>query len=59
MKADGKYDRVVLCCIDGDDAAKSLYEMLGFHHTDDVDEDVFSFNPLTNIKLYATMVSGG
>ena len=39
MKADGKYDRVVLCYIDGDDAAKSLYEKLGFHRTDDVDED--------------------
>ena len=39
MKADGKYDRVALCCIDGDDAAKSLYEKLGFHHTDDVDEE--------------------
>ncbi len=33
MKADGKYDRVVLCYIDGDNAAKKLYERLGFHHT--------------------------
>ena len=39
MKADGKYDRVVLCYIDGDDAAKKLYEKLGFHHTGQVDED--------------------
>ena len=39
MKADGKYDRVVLCYIDGDDAAKRLYEKLGFHHTGDVYED--------------------
>ena len=39
MKADGKYDRVVLCYIDGDDAAKRLYEKLGFHHTGQVDED--------------------
>ena len=38
MKADGKYDRVVLCYIDGDDAAKKLYEKLGFHHTGQVDE---------------------
>ena len=39
MKADGKYDRVVLCYIDGDDEAKKLYEKLGFHHTGQVDED--------------------
>ena len=39
MKADGKYDRVVLCYIKGDDAAKKLYEKLGFHHTGQVDED--------------------
>ena len=39
MKADKKYDRVVLCYIDGDDAAKNLYEKLGFHHTGQMDED--------------------
>ena len=39
MKADRKYDRVVLCYINGDDAAKKLYEKLGFHHTGQVDED--------------------
>ncbi|MBQ7076604.1 MAG: GNAT family N-acetyltransferase [Lachnospiraceae bacterium] len=39
MKADGKYDRVVLCYIDGDDAAKCLYEKLGFTHTGEEDED--------------------
>ena len=37
MKADRKYDRVVLCYIDGDDAAKNLYEKLGFHHTGESD----------------------
>ena len=30
MKDDGKYDTVVLCYIDGDDAALKLYEKLGF-----------------------------
>ena len=30
MKADGKYDRVVLCYINGDEAAKNLYENLVF-----------------------------
>ena len=39
MKADGKYDRVVLCYINGDEAAKTLYEKLGFHHTGQADED--------------------
>ncbi len=39
MKADGKYDKVVLCFIDGDDAAKNLYEKLGFHLTGEEDED--------------------
>lgn len=39
MKADGKYDRVVLCYINGDEAAKNLYEKLGFNHTGQVDDD--------------------
>ena len=37
LKADGKYNKVVLCYIDGDDAAKNLYEKLGFHHTGEAD----------------------
>ena len=39
MKDDGKFDKVVLCYIDGDDAAKNLYEKLGFHHTGEAYED--------------------
>lgn len=39
MKADGKYDRVVLCYINGDEAAKNLYEKLGFNHTGQADDD--------------------
>ncbi len=39
MKNDGKYDKVVLCYIDGDDAAKKLYEKLGFSHTGEIDGD--------------------
>ena len=34
MKEDGKYDKVVLCFIDGNDAAKNMYEKLGFYLTD-------------------------
>ena len=39
MKDDGKYDRVVLCYIEGDDAARNLYEKLGFRHTGEAYED--------------------
>lgn len=39
MKEDGKYEKVVLCYIEGDDAAKNLYEKLGFHHTGEAYED--------------------
>ena len=39
MKDDGKYDKVALCYIDGDDAARKLYEKLGFHHTGEAYED--------------------
>ncbi len=37
MKADGRYDKVVLCYIDGNEAAKSMYEKLGFHLTGERD----------------------
>ena len=39
MKSDGKYDKVVLCYIEGNDAARRLYEKLGFHLTGDADGD--------------------
>ena len=39
LKDDGKYDRVILCYIDGDDAARGLYEKLGFSHTGEGYED--------------------
>ena len=39
MKDDGKYDRVVLCYIDGDEAVRKLYEKLGFKHTGEADGD--------------------
>lgn len=37
MKNDGKYDKVILCYIDGNEAAKKLYEKLGFHLTGECD----------------------
>lgn len=39
MKHDGKYSKVVLCYIEGNDTAKKLYEGFGFVETDcDIDE---------------------
>ena len=39
MEADGKYDKVILCYIDGNEAAQKMYEKLGFHLTGECDED--------------------
>lgn len=39
MKNDGKYDKVVLCYIDGNEAAKNLYTKLGFYPNGDFDEN--------------------
>lgn len=39
MEQDGKYDRVILCYIDGNEAAKHMYENLGFRLTGECDED--------------------
>ena len=39
MERDGKFDKVVLCYIDGNEAAKNLYEKLGFNLTGECDEN--------------------
>ena len=39
LKSDGRYDKVVLCYVEGDDAARRLYEKLGFHQTGEADGD--------------------
>lgn len=39
MKSDGRYNKVVLCYIEGNNAVKSLYEKLGFELTGDRDDD--------------------
>lgn len=37
METDGKYDKVILCYIDGNETAKNMYEKLGFYLTGDCD----------------------
>lgn len=37
MKQDGKFSKAVLCYIEGNTAAKNLYEKLGFFHTGEQD----------------------
>lgn len=39
MEQERKFDKVILCYIEGNNAAKALYESLGFYHTGEVDED--------------------
>jgi len=40
MKQDGKYSKVVLCYIEGNDAAKKLYEGFGFVETDRDEDEI-------------------
>ena len=37
MEADGRYGKVILCYIDGNDAARRMYEKLGFSLTGESD----------------------
>ncbi|WP_066719585.1 GNAT family N-acetyltransferase [Clostridium sp. Marseille-P299] len=39
MRQDRKYDKVYLCYIEGNEAAKAMYLELGFRHTDEIDGD--------------------
>ena len=45
MKQDGRFKKVVLCYIEGNDAAKNLYEQFGFIEIDrDEDEIIMELN---------------
>lgn len=47
MKEDGRYQKVVLCYIEGNDAAKKLYEQFGFVETDRDDDEIIMELSLT------------
>ncbi len=40
MKHDGKYRKVVLCYIEGNDAARKLYEQFGFTEIDRYEDEI-------------------
>ena len=40
MKKDGKYNKVILCYIDGNEAAQKLYQGFGFVETDRDDDEI-------------------
>ncbi|MBD5085024.1 MAG: GNAT family N-acetyltransferase [Clostridiales bacterium] len=39
MRIDGRYPKVGLCYVEGDEPARMLYEKLGFRHTGEADGD--------------------
>ena len=40
MKKDGKYNKVILCYIEGNEAAKKLYTQFGFVETDRDEDEI-------------------
>lgn len=40
LKQDGRYDKVVLCCIEGNNAARKLYEQFGFAETERDEDEI-------------------
>ena len=40
MKQDGKYNKVILCYIEGNDAARNLYEGFGFREIDRDEDEI-------------------
>ena len=39
MKQEGRFEKIVLCYVEGNEGARILFESLGFQHTGDVDGD--------------------
>lgn len=46
MRQDGAYDKVVLCYIEGNDAAKKMYEGFGFRECDRDEDEIVMELPL-------------
>ena len=40
MRADGRYNRVSLCYVEGNDAARKLYESFGFTETERDEDEI-------------------
>ena len=49
MKRDGRFPKVVLCYIEGNWAAKSLYQQLGFVETDRDEDEIIMELDLSNV----------
>ena len=49
MKQDGKYQKVILCYIESNYAAKNLYEKCGFYLTGERDENEIVMEKILNI----------
>ena len=39
MKQEGRFEKILLCYVEGNEGARILFESLGFKHTGDIDED--------------------
>ncbi len=48
MTEDGRFDKVILCYIDGNEAAKNMYEKLGFYLTGERDGDEIIMEKILN-----------
>ncbi len=48
LKADGRYDKVILCYIEGNETARKLYESFGFVEIDRDGDEIVMQLPLLN-----------
>ena len=39
MKQEGRFEKILLCYVEGNEGARILFESLGFKHTGDIDGD--------------------
>lgn len=55
MKRDGKYNKVVLCYIEGNDVAKNLYRQLGFTEIGREEEEIILERTLSDAKFQSNL----